>query len=402
MEKQDFNFKEFEKEAIKQIRAGKQLEGKNGVLAPLLQRLLNASIQGELDAHLEDGKGVNRRNGRGKKRLKTSFGEIDIDSPRDRASTFEPQIVKKRQLTLGGGIDHKVISLYAKGMSYESICEHLEELYGIALSPATLSAITDRIMPEVYQWQNRPLEELYPIVWLDAIHYKVRSEGRIIHKAVYHIMGVNRDGIKEILGMYIGEKEGAKFWLHVLSDLQARGVKDILIACIDNLTGFKEAIESIFQKTDVQLCIIHQIRNSFKYLRRKDSKEFIEDLKAIYTALNLNEGERNLEAFDKKWGKSYPAVVRSWKMNWEGLSTFFHFPIELRRVMYTTNSIESFHSQLRKITKSKRVFPNDESLLKLLYLITIRVTEKWSRPITNWKSAYAQLSILYEERMYPK
>jgi transposase-like protein len=399
MEEQDFNFKEFEKEAIQQIKAGKKLEGKNGVLAPLLQRLLNASIHGELDAHLEESPKGNRRNGNGKKRVKTSFGEIEVDSPRDRNSSFEPQIVKKRQLTLGDGIDHKVISLYAKGMSYEGICEHLEDLYGITLSPSTLSAITDRIMPEVYQWQSRPLEAIYPIVWLDAIYYKVRSEGRITHKAVYHIMGVNRDGLKEIIGMYIGEKEGAKFWLQVLSDLQNRGVKDILIACIDNLTGFKEAIESVFPRTDVQLCVIHQIRNSFKYLRRKDSKEFIEDLRAIYTALNLGEGERNLEAFSAKWGKEYPAVVRSWRANWDGLSTFFHYPYELRRVMYTTNSIESYHSQLRKITKSKRVFPNDEALLKLLYLITQRVTEKWTQPIKNWRSALAQLTILYEDRI---
>ena len=402
MEDQDFNFKEFEKRAIEQIKSGKSLEGKDGVLAPLLQRLLNASLHGELDAHIEDSPPGNRRNGRGKKKVKTSFGEIEIDSPRDRDSSFDPHIVKKRQLTLGDGIDHKVVSLYAKGISYEGICEHLEDLYGITLSPATLSAITDRVMPEVFQWQNRPLEALYPIVWLDAIHYKVRSEGRIVHKAVYHVLGVNRDGIKEILGMYIGEKEGAKFWLQVLSDLQNRGVKDILIACIDNLAGFKEAIESIFPKTDVQLCVIHQIRNAFKYLKKKDRKEFIEDLRSIYTALNLSEGERNLDNFDIKWGKEYPAVVRSWRTNWEGLSTFFHYPYDLRKIMYTTNSIESYHSQLRKITKSKRVFPSDDALLKLLYLVTIRITEKWSMPIKNWKSAFSQLSILYEDRMYPE
>ena len=402
MEDQEFNFEEFEKKAIEQIKSGKKLEGKDGVLAPLLQRLLNASLHGELDAHIKESPPGNRRNGRGKKKVKTSFGEIEIDSPRDRDSSFDPYIVKKRQLTLGDGIDHKVISLYAKGISYEGICEHLEDLYGITLSPATLSAITDRVMPEVYQWQNRPLEALYPIVWLDAIHYKVRNEGRIVHKAVYHVLGVNRDGIKEILGMYIGEKEGAKFWLQVLSDLQNRGVTDILIACIDNLTGFKEAIESIFPKTDVQLCVIHQIRNAFKYLRRKDYKEFVSDMRLIYTALNYEEGERNLDAFDEKWGKKYPAVIRSWRTNWDGLSTFFHYPYDIRKIMYTTNSIESYHSQLRKITKSKRVFPNDEALLKLLYLITIRITEKWTPPIKNWKPAFAQLAILYEDRMYPE
>lgn len=402
MNGKDFNFEEFEKEAIEQIKSGKKLEGRDGVLAPLLQRLLNASLNGELDAHISERPLGNRKNGKGKKKVKTSFGEIELESPRDRNGSFEPEIVKKRQLTLGDGIDHKIISLYAKGMSYESICEHLEDLYGITLSPATLSGITDRIMPEVYQWQNRPLEAIYPIVWMDAIHFKVRSEGRIAHKAVYHVLGVNRDGIKEILGMYIGEKEGAKFWLQVLSDLQNRGVKDILIACIDNLSGFKEAIESIFPQTDVQLCIIHQIRNGFKYLKKKDRKEFTEDQKAIYTALNLSEGERNLKIFKEKWGREYPAVVRSWKNNWSGLSPFFSYPHDIRRIMYTTNIIESYHSQLRKITKSKRTFPNDAALLKLLYLVTLKITEKWTRPIKNWKNALSQLAILYEDRMYPE
>jgi transposase-like protein len=399
MDRNDFKYEDFEKEAIEQLKAGKSLEGKNGILAPLLQRLLNASLDGELDAHLKKKEQANRRNGKGNKKIKTSFGEIEINTPRDRNSSFTPELVKKRQLTLGDGIDHKIISLYAKGISYEGICEHLEELYGITLSPASLSAITDRIMPEVYQWQNRPLEALYPIVWFDAIHYKVRQEGRIVHKAVYHALGVNHEGVKEILGMYVGEKEGAKFWLQVLSDLQSRGVKDILIACIDNLSGFKDAIESIFPNTDVQLCIIHQIRNAFKYLIKDDRSEFVEDLKAIYQALNIDQAERNLMILEQKWGKKYPAIIRSWKKNWDGLSTFFYYPKELRKIMYTTNIIESFHSQLRKITKSKRVFPNDQALLKLLYLITQRITEKWSMPVSNWKAAYSQLAIIYEDRI---
>lgn len=399
MKEEDFDFKEFEQEAIDKLKQGKSLEGKDGILAPLLKRLLNASLEGELDAHLSDKKISNRRNGKGSKKLKTSFGEIEIDSPRDRNSSFEPELVKKRQVTLGDGIDHKIISLYAKGISYEGICEHLEELYGITLSPATLSSITDRIMPEVYQWQNRPLDAIYPIVWLDAIHYKVRSEGRIVHKAVYHVLGVNTDGVKEILGMYIGEKEGAKFWLQVLNDIQTRGVNDILIACIDNLSGFKEAIESTFPKTRVQLCVIHQIRNSFKYLRRLDKKELTSDLKTIYNAINIKEAEINLDNFEAKWGKKYPAIIRSWRNNWEGLSAFFYFPYDIRKIMYTTNIIESYHSQLRKITKSKRVFPNDDALLKLLYLVSKKACEKWSMPIGNWKNAYAQLMILYEDRL---
>jgi len=399
MDGKDFDYEEFEKEALEGLKSGKKLEGKDGVLAPLLQRILNASLNGELDAHLKESPKSNRRNGRGKKKVKTGFGTIDIEPPRDRNSSFEPELVKKRQNTLGDGIDHKIISLYAKGMSYEAICDHLDELYGITLSPASLSAITDRIMPEVYQWQNRPLESIYPIVWLDAIHYKIRQEGRIVHKAVYHVLGVNHSGVKEILGMYIGEKEGAKFWLQVLSDLQNRGVKDILIACIDNLNGFKDAIESIYPKTDVQLCIIHQIRNAFKYLVHSDKAEFIEDLKTVYQALNIDMAERNLDKLDQKWGKKYPAIIRSWRKNWEGLSTFFYYPKELRKIMYTTNIIESFHSQLRKITKSKRVFPNDQALLKLLYLITQKITEKWNFPIANWKAAYSQLAIIYEDRI---
>lgn len=372
-----FDFDSFEKSAIKRLKDGEKLEGKDGILAPLIKKLLDASLEGELDAHLRSGAN-NRRNGKGNKRVKTSFGEIEVSTPRDRNGSFGPEIVKKRQVTLGEGIDHKVLSLYAKGISYEGICEHLEELYGIALSPATLSSITDRVMPEVFQWQNRPLEKIYPIVWLDAIHYKVRGGGRIEHKAVYHILGVNTDGTKEILGMYVGEREGAKFWMQVLGDIQTRGVRDIFVACIDNLSGFKDAIEAIFPKTRVQLCVIHQVRNSFKYLRKNDRREFVQDQKQVYDALNLKEAELSLGRLEEKWGKSYPAILRSWRKNWDGLSAFFDFPYDVRRIMYTTNIIESYHSQLRKITKSKRVFPNDGALLKLLYLITRRVTEKWS------------------------
>jgi len=395
---EDFDFESFEKSAIEKLKNGEKLEGKNGVLAPLIKKLLDASLEGELDAHLKSVK-RNRRNGKNKKRVKTSFGEVEVTTPRDRNGSFDPEILKKRQVTLGDGIDHKILSLYAKGVSYEGICEHLEDLYGLTMSPATLSTITDRVMPEVYQWQNRPLEKIYPLVWLDAIHYKVRSEGRIEHKAVYHILGVNTYGVKEILGMYIGEKEGAKFWMQVLNDVKTRGIKDIFIACIDNLSGFKEAIEAIFPKTRVQLCVIHQIRNSFKYVRRTDSKEFIEDQKTIYNAFNLKEAEFNLSLFEEKWGKKYPAVTNSWRRNWDGLSACFDFPYEVRRIMYTTNIIESYHSQLRKITKSKRVFTNDHALLKLLFLVTQRVTEKWSMPIANWKGAFSQLAIIYQDRL---
>lgn len=399
MKREKFDYKKFEQEAIERIKTGAKLEGKDGVLAPLIKRLLDSSLNGELDVHLNE-QTSNRRNGKGRKTVKTSFGKIEVETPRDRDGTFTPEIIKKRQITLGEGIDHKILSLYAKGMSYEDICEHLEDLYGINLSPATLSSITDRIMPEVYQWQNRALEPIYPIVWLDAIYYKVRSEGKIEHKAVYHVLGLNKEGVKEIIGMYVGQKEGAKFWLQVLNDLQNRGLKDVLIACIDNLSGFKEAIETIFPKTDVQFCINHQIRNSFKYVVRKDSNEFTEDLKTIYKAINLKEAENNLNIFEEKWKQKYPAVVRSWKNNWDGISTFFNYPYDIRKLIYTTNIIESFHSQLRKITKSKRVFPNDDALLKLLYLITNRITKTWKQPVKYWKKAYAQLYIIFEDRLY--
>lgn len=398
MKGEKFDWDNFESEALSQLKSGKKLEGKEGVLAPLIKRLVEASIEGELDSHLKESEG-NRRNGKTTKKLKTGFGQINLTTSRDRNSSFEPELVKKRQVTLGESLDYKVISLYARGMSYEEICEHLEELYGLEISPSKLTAITDRILPEVHQWQNRPLDSVYPLVWLDAIHYKVREEGRIVSKAVYNVLGINKDGYKDILGSYIGGNESAKFWLQVLSDLQNRGVQDILVACIDNLSGFQEAIESIFPKTDVQLCIVHQIRNSFKYVVRKESKEFMADLKSIYKALNVEEAEFNLILFSDKWKKKYPAVVRSWNNNWTALSCFFQYPYEIRRIMYTTNTIESFHSQLRKITKSKRVFANDKALYKLLFLVSTRISKKWERPVKNWKQAYMQLSIIFEERL---
>lgn len=398
MSEKKIDWESFEKDALSKLKTGKSLEGKDGILAPLIKRLIEASIEGELDDHLSTSS-PNRRNGKTTKKLKTGFGSIDLSTSRDRESSFEPELVKKRQVTLGESLDFKIISLYAKGMSYEEICEHLEELYGIEISPSKLTSITDRIIPEVHQWQTRPLDSVYPLVWLDAIHYKVREEGRIVSKAVYHVLGVDKEGYKDILGSYIGSSESAKFWLQVLSDLQSRGVKDIFIACIDNLSGFQEAIESVFPKTDVQLCVVHQIRNTYKYVVRKDKKELTEDMKTVYKALNIEEAECNLKLFTDKWKTKYPAVTRSWNKNWLGLSKFYQYPYEIRRIMYTNNIIESYHSQLRKITKSKRVFTNDKALYKLLYLVSTRITKKWDRPVANWKQAYMQLSIIFEDRI---
>lgn len=399
-EKPTFNYKEFEDEAIKRLQSGAPLEGKDGVLGPLIKRLIEAGLNGEMDAHLMQSQPQsNRRNGKTGKQVKTAFGKVDILTPRDRNSTFEPQLLPKRQTTLGEAIDHKVISLYGRGMSYSDICKHLEELYGLTVSPSTLSLITDRVIEDVKAWQNRPLESVYPFVWLDAIHYKVKEDGAIKTKAVYCLLGVNREGIKDLLGLYISENEGARFWLNVLADIQNRGVKDIIIACIDNLKGFAEAIETIFPKTEVQLCIVHQIRNSTRFVAWRDSRQVMKSLKKIYQAPSKDEAERNLARLDQQWGSKYPSMLKSWFNNWERLTNYFKYPKEIRRIIYTTNIIESFHSQLRKVTKSKRVFSSDMSLLKLLFLVQGNIKEGWEYPMFGWKLTHAQMMILFEERM---
>lgn len=400
MKKEDkFDYKSFEQEAIEKLKSGKPLEGKDGVLAPMIKRLLESSLNGELDIHLQQDTSSNRRNGKMSKQLKTAFGQVKVNTPRDRSSTFEPQILPKRQTTLGAALDNKIISLYARGMSYKDICQHLEELYGLTVSPATLSGITDKIIEEVLQWQNRPLESVYPFVWMDAIHYKVKENGGIRSKAVYCLLGVNRDGIKDLLGLYIGENEGAKFWLRILSEIQNRGVKDILIACIDNLTGFAQAIESIFPNTQVQLCIVHQIRNSTRYVASKDRKKVVESLKQVYKAPNKDQAEIALNDLNKQWTEKYPSMVNSWLNNWDRLSNYFQYPNEIRRIIYTTNIIESFNSQLRKVTKTKRIFSSDMSLLKLLYLVQNNLKVNWEGTINGWKLTMSQLLIIFEDRM---
>lgn len=398
-EKQEFNYKEFEADAIKRLQNGEALEGKDGILAPLLKRLIEAGLNGELEGHLEESVIANRRNGKMSKQVKTAFGNVDINTPRDRNSTFDPQLLPKRQTSLGEALDHKIISLYGKGMSYSDICKYLEDLYGVTVSPSSLSLITDRVIEEVKIWQNRPLESVYPFMWLDAIHYKVKEDGAIKTKAVYCLLGVNREGIKDLLGLYISENEGARFWLNVLTDIQNRGVKDIIIACIDNLKGFAEAIETIFPQTEVQLCVVHQIRQSTRFVAWKDSKQVMKALKLIYRAPSKEEAERNLALLDQEWGAKYPAMVKSWLNNWERLSNYFKYPKEIRRIVYTTNIIESFHSQLRKVTKSKRVFPSDMSLFKLLYLVQGNLKQDWEFPMKGWRLTYSQMHILFEERM---
>lgn len=399
MEEENFNYKEFERAAIEGLRSGKKLEGKDGVLAPLLKRLLEAGLQGELESHLSNDGSSNRRNGKMSKEVKTSFGKVVIETPRDRNSTFEPQVLPKRKTVLGEALDHKVISLYSFGMSYNDICKHLDEMYGLTVAPSTLTAITDSIIEDVKAWQSRPLESVYPFVWMDAIHYKVKEDNSIKTKAVHCLLGVGRDGTKDLLGLYINETEGAKFWLQVLSDLQNRGVKDILIACIDNLKGFAEAIESIYPQTEVQLCIIHQIRNSTKYVAYKDLKNVMCSLRKVYTAPTIEQAEMELDELEKEWKAKYPSMVKSWYTNWERLSNYFKYPKEIRKVIYTTNTIESFNSQLRKVTKTKRVFSSDMALLKLLYLVHQNIKGSWKTQMLGWKQIFAQMQILFEERI---
>jgi len=385
--------------ALKDLRAGKPLSGKDGILTPLVKKLTEAALEGELDSHLGREITANRRNGKGSKTIKSMDGSFELNTPRDRAGTFSPKIVKKHQRTLNDELEEKIIALYGLGMSYKDIAGHIEDIYGIEVSTGTLSAVTDKIIHTVKEWQARPLDAVYPIVWLDAIHYKIREEGKVVSKAIYTILGVNLDGKKEVLGLYISENEGANFWLQVLTDLSNRGVKDILIACVDGLKGFPEAIESIFPQTEVQLCVVHQIRNSLKYVGSKNKKEFMVDLKRVYKAANKDLAESELDRLSDKWNDKYPIVIRSWRNNWERLSHYFKYPEDIRRIIYTTNTIEAVHRQFRKLTKTKGAFPNHDSLLKLLYMGIQNAGKKWTMPIQNWSLTISQLAIYFEGRL---
>jgi len=394
-----FDYLDFEKDALERLKQGAPISGKDGIFTPLIKRIIEASLEGELTAHLDENQEINRRNGKGFKTVKTSLGNINIDTPRDRNSTFEPQLIKKRQRVLNEEIDNKIISMYGLGLSYGDIRTHLLEMYGLEISKGTLTAVTDQVIDEVQQWQNRPLESIYPIVWMDAVHFKVKESGRIVNKAVYCVIGVNREGIKDLLGMYLGQSEGASFWLGVLTDLRERGIQDIFIACIDNLKGFAEAIETSFPNTDVQLCIVHQVRNTMRYVPHKQSKIVVKDMKEIYKAPNLEASEQALKRFSEKWGKKYPHTVKSWKTNYARLTNYYKYPPEIRKLIYTTNIIENFNGRLRKVTKTKRVFSSDMALMKLLYLIQKQfVNDNWQNPSSGWKFISSQLYIIFEDR----
>ena len=378
----------------------------NSIMRDMMSIILEGALDEELDEELGYSKydyrnkeTDNSRNGHSQKTMHTSYGDMEIDIPRDRNGEFEPQIVKKYQNSISQDMEEKIISMYAKGMTTADIESHMRELYGIDISDSTISRITDKILPIVKEWQDRPLEEVYAVVFLDAIHYHVRSEGRIVKRAVYIAIGIGMAGQKDVLGMYVGENESAKFWLSIMNGLKNRGVKDILIACVDGLTGFPQAIEAVFPRTEVQQCIIHQIRNTTRYVSYKDIKALMVDLKKVYAAPTEETAQMELDTFDERWGNKYPKIAKSWRDNWMNLCTYFKYPEAVRRLIYTTNAIEGFNRQLRKVTKSKTVFPSDDSLLKMLYLATMDITKKWTGHRQDWGQIHSQLEIYFEERL---
>lgn len=401
MEQEKMDYEEMKRKALSQLRTGKSLFGKDGAFAPMLKAFLEQALEAEMEEHLSEAERVqgNRRNGVQRKQLKTGEGTLELETPRDRHSSFEPQLVKKRETILAESLEDKILGLYGHGMSLRDISAHIKEMYDTEVSIGTLSAITDKIIPLVKQWQNRPLESVYCIVWLDAMYYKVKQEGRVQNRCVYNILGITPEGKKEVLGSYLSESEGANFWLSVLTHLQQRGVEDMLIACIDNLKGFAEAIATVFPKVSVQSCIVHQIRNSLKYVASKEQKMFMKDLKTVYQATTKQEAEYQLDQLEGIWGKKYPIVLGSWRNNWEKLSTYFGYPTDIRRLIYTTNAIEGFHRQIRKLTKTKGAFSSDMGLQKLLYLGIQNIEKKWTMPLANWSLTISQLSIIFGDRV---
>lgn len=388
------------KKAALQLRKGEPLFGKEGALGPMLERILNAALEGEMDAHLREGsREGNRRNGKMGKVLQTSYGELSIETPRDREGTFAPQTVRKRETILADSMADRIIGMYAIGTSTRDISTYFEREFNTSLSAETISAITDRVIPEIKEWKSRTLEPVYAICWLDAIHYKVKDEtGRAVTRAIYNVLGVSKNGQKELLGMYISKSEGSNFWLEVLTDIQNRGVRDIMICSVDGLKGFPDAIRSVYPATTVQLCIVHQIRNSLKYVGSKYQREFLKDLKLVYGAVSKDAAETELDNLDSKWGKMYPIVIKSWRDNWERLTEYFRYTRDIRKLIYTTNAVEGYHRQIRKVTKNKGVFPNDTALEKLVYLAYRDIRKKWTMPVFNWALISQQMAIMFGDR----
>lgn len=399
-------------EMIEQLKADlskaknyEDLMGKDGAIKKLISKTLEQMLEAELTEHLgyerysPDGKNSgNSRNGKTHKTLKNDNGQIELTVPRDRNGEFDPVIVKKYEKTIGP-IEDKIISMYAKGMTTRDIQTHVTELYGIDISPTLVSNITNKIVHLAEEWQNRPLEKVYSIVFFDAIHYKIRDESRkVVSKAAYTCLAVNIEGHKDLLGLWIGEAEGANFWLNILTELKNRGVEDLFIASIDGLKGFPEAINSVFPKTEIQLCIIHQIRNTLRYVASKDQKQFMKELKEVYKAPTEEAALINLDRLEETWGKKYSLAIKSWRINWDNLATFFKYPEEIRTVIYTTNAVEALHRQFRKVTKSRSLFPNDDALKKMLYLAYRDLSKKWTMPIRNWSLVLSNFSIYFKDR----
>ena len=390
---------------LKDYKKPADLIGENGLLKQLTKQLLERAMAAEMTEHVGYDKheaignnSGNSRNGKSAKTIKGSFGTMPLEVPRDRNGTFEPQIIEKHQ-TRFTGFDENIISLYSRGMSAREIQQHIEEIYHVEVSPALISSVTDAVLDEVKTWQNRQLDAVYPIVYMDAIQFKVRDNGHVKSKAIYLAIGVTMDGLKEVLGLWIAQTEGAKFWLQVVTELKNRGVTDIFIACVDGLKGFPEAIESVFPRTEVQLCIVHLVRHSLNYVGWKQRKEVASDLKTIYTAATDVEAEQKLTEFSLKWDAKFPMISKSWRNNWTRVIPFFAHPPEIRKVIYTTNAIESLNMSLRKVTKARGSFPNDEAVSKLLYLALRNIAKKWTMPVHAWKDALNRFAIIYENRL---
>jgi len=392
-------------ELLKDYKQPEDIIGENGLLKQLTKALLERARQAELTDHLgyekhsTDGNNSgNSRNGSSRKQLKGDFGTLPLEVPRDRNASYEPKIIAKGQ-TRFAGFDDKIISLYARGMTTREIGQHLEEIYQVEVSPGLISSVTEAVIDEVRLWQNRALESLYPIIYLDALQIKIRDGGQVRNKAIYLVIGINLNGLKEVLGMWVAQTEGAKFWLQIVTELKNRGVQDIFIACVDGLKGFPEAIESIYPRTEVQLCIVHLVRNSLNYVGWKQKKEVAGDLKEIYRAASEDEARMRLDEFGKKWDGKYPSISQIWRRNWNRVIPFFAHPPEVRKVIYTTNAIESLNMSLRKVTKNRGSFPNDEAALRLLYLALCNISKRWTMPIVDWKGALNRFAIIYEDRL---
>jgi putative transposase len=392
-------------ELLKDYQKPEDLLGDDGLLQQLTKALVERALTGELTHHLgyekhspEGDNTGNSRNGTTPKTIKGKRGQVQLDVPRDRDSSFEPQLVKKGQ-TRFDGLDEKIISLYARGMTQREIQGHLEEIYGVEISPSLISTVTDEVLDEVRAWQSRPLDSVYPILYLDALQVKVKSQGRVANKAIYIAFGVNLHGLKEVLGMWAAEAEGAKFWMQVVTELKNRGVQDVFIACVDGLKGFPEAIEAVFPATQVQLCMVHLVRHSLNYVSHKDRKAVAEGLKEVYQAASLEEAERQLASFEEAWDPAYPVIAKSWRSNWARVVPMFSYPSEIRRAVYTTNTIESLNMTLRKVSRNRALFPNDEAVFKLLYLALRNISQRWTMPIKNWSGAMNQFAILFDGRV---